>query len=259
MRYSDYIIFADESGDPNPRSIDPHYPVFVLNFCVFRKDEYAASVLPAVTAFKFEHFGHDAVVLHEQDIHRGKAPFDFDENTQKQITFKDKLNKVISRLDFRIVATAIDMHRFSQHTYLDAYGLALRGCLEIDMHRFSQHTYLDAYGLALVVAWNRRTRFWSRGQSESIAHIILEGRGRKEDASLRLAFRRIVDGDNNLGKTMPGIDILVAPKRSNSIGLQIADLTAYSIGRNYLDPDKPNLVWESLAKPKFLGSLAVLP
>ncbi len=236
MRYSDYIIFADESGDPNPRSIDPHYPVFVLNFCVFRKDEYAASVLPAVTAFKFEHFGHDAVVLHEQDIHRGKAPFDFDENTQKQITFKDKLNKVISRLDFRIVATAIDMHRFSQHTYLDAYGLALRGCLE------QAYTFLD-----------------SRGQSESIAHIILEGRGRKEDASLRLAFRRIADGDNNLGKTMPGIDILVAPKRSNSIGLQIADLTAYSIGRNYLDPDKPNLVWESLAKPKFLGSLAVLP
>ena len=78
MRYSDYIIYADESGDPNPASVDANYPVFVLNFCVFRKDHYAGSVLPAVAAFKFAHFGHDAVVLHEQDIYRGKAPFDFD-------------------------------------------------------------------------------------------------------------------------------------------------------------------------------------
>ena len=36
--YSDYIVFADESGDPNPASVDANYPVFVLNFCVFRKD-----------------------------------------------------------------------------------------------------------------------------------------------------------------------------------------------------------------------------
>lgn len=57
--YSEYIIYADESGDPNPASVDGNYPVFVLNFCVFRKDHYAASVLPAVAAFKFEHFGHD--------------------------------------------------------------------------------------------------------------------------------------------------------------------------------------------------------
>ncbi len=55
--YSKYIIYADESGDPNPAAVDPNYPVFVLNLCVFRKDNYAVSVLPVVTAFKLAHFG----------------------------------------------------------------------------------------------------------------------------------------------------------------------------------------------------------
>ena len=49
--FSGYIIYADESGDPNPASVDPNYPVFVLNFCVFQKHDYTASVLPAVAAF----------------------------------------------------------------------------------------------------------------------------------------------------------------------------------------------------------------
>ena len=64
MRYSDFIIYADESGDHNIANPAPNYPVFVLNCCVFRKASYAMSVLPAMTAFKFAHFGHDDVVLH---------------------------------------------------------------------------------------------------------------------------------------------------------------------------------------------------
>ena len=75
MRYSDYIIYADESGGPNLTPVDPNYPVFVLNSRVFRKDRYADSVLPAVSAFKFEHFGHDMVVLHERDTRHRNPPF----------------------------------------------------------------------------------------------------------------------------------------------------------------------------------------
>ena len=93
--FSDYIIYADESGDPNPVSVDPNYPVFVLNFCVFRKHDYAASVLPAVAAvaaFKFEHFGHDAVVLHENDIHMRRPPFVFLRDEQRRSLFMDRLD-----------------------------------------------------------------------------------------------------------------------------------------------------------------------
>ena len=65
MPYSDYVVFVDESGDHGLVSIDSDYPVFVLDFCVFRKEDYIQRVVPKVEAFKFEHFGHDLVVLHE--------------------------------------------------------------------------------------------------------------------------------------------------------------------------------------------------
>ena len=234
--YSDYIIYADESGDPNARSIDNNYPVFVLNFCVFRKETYAASVLPAVAAFKFRHFGHDAVVLHEQDIYRGKAPFDFGGSGQDQTTFRHELNISIAQLDFGIIAAAIDKPRLTQTTVSDIYGLALQRCME-QVYRFLE----------------------TRGQHESITHIVLESRGRKEDTGLMQAFRRIRAGDNGLGKTMPGFDVVFAPKKSNSIGLQIADLTAYSIGRSHVAPEKLNRIWEALVKPKLLNKVEVFP
>ena len=77
MTYSDYIIFVDESGDQSLESIDKEYPVFVLDFCIFRKDYYAKVIVTTVEAFKFKHFGHDIVILHEHDTRKQKAPFVF--------------------------------------------------------------------------------------------------------------------------------------------------------------------------------------
>ena len=51
--FDDYIVFVDESGDHGLTSIDPNYPIFVLTFCLFRKSDYAESIIPAVTKFKW--------------------------------------------------------------------------------------------------------------------------------------------------------------------------------------------------------------
>ena len=61
--FSDYIVYVDESGDHSLKSIDAGYPVFVLSFCVFRKDDYAERVTPAVRKHKFAAFGHDMVEI----------------------------------------------------------------------------------------------------------------------------------------------------------------------------------------------------
>lgn len=236
MNYSDYIIYADESGGPNLTPVDPNYPVFVLNFCVFRKDRYADSVQPAVSAFKFKHFGHDTVVLHEQDIHRGKAPFDFGGNSQEQTSFRQGLNAMVAGLDYGVIATVIDKLLLAQTTISDAYGLALQRCIE------QVSGFLE-----------------TRGQHQSITHIVIESRGRKEDSDLAQVFQRIGVDDNALAKATPGFDMVFATKNSNSIGLQIADLTAYPIGRKFVAPDKPNRVWETLVNPKLLGEVEVLP
>ena len=68
MTFGDYVVFVDESGDHSLTSINAEYPVFVLAFCVFEKERYAARVLPAVTRLKFKDFGHDAVVLNDRDL-----------------------------------------------------------------------------------------------------------------------------------------------------------------------------------------------
>ena len=71
--FSDYIVFADESGDHGLDKIDAGYPVFVLAFCIFRKQHYIDEVVPALQRLKVRHFGHDQVVLHERDIRKDLA------------------------------------------------------------------------------------------------------------------------------------------------------------------------------------------
>ncbi len=219
--FSGYIIYANESGDPNPASVDPNYPVFVLNFCVFRKHDYTASVLPAVAAFKFEHFGHDAVVLHENEIHLKKPPFVFLRDEQQRALFMAGLDWLIRQADFTIIAAALDKRGLEQPH--DLYEIALRNCME------------RTYGF-----------LENPGERKRTTHIIIEGRGSKEDRQLTEAFQRIRHGENSSGQTLPGLDIVFADKKANSAGLQIADLTARPIGRHFIDPKQSNRAWKSL-------------
>ena len=109
--YSDYVIFVDESGDHSLESIDPEYPVFVLDFCIFRKEHYTTAVVPRVQEFKFRHFGHDLVVLHEHDIRRQKPPFVFLKSQGKREAFMEELTRLVDNAEFTIVASVIDKKR----------------------------------------------------------------------------------------------------------------------------------------------------
>jgi hypothetical protein len=227
MTYSDYVIYVDESGDHTLTAIDRDYPVFVLDFCIFRKDSYANVVAPQVQAFKFAHFGHDIVVLHEHEIRKQKPPFVFLKSRDKRDAFMDGLNRLIEQADFTIVAAAIHKERLTQRYAApgNPYEMALTFCME------RAHAFLR-----------------DRGQHMLTTHIVVERRGKREDDELELAFRRIRDGANFVGE-MPGFEIIFADKKTNSAGLQLADLTARPIGRHVLDPAQPNRAWE-IIEPK---------
>ena len=70
-------------------------------------------------------------------------------------------------------------------------------------------------------------------------HVVVEKRGKAEDDELELEFRRICDGDN-FNNIKLNIEIIFADKKSNSVGLQIADLVARPIGMAILKPDQSN-------------------
>ena len=233
MTYSDYVIYVDESGDHTLTAIDRDYPVFVLDFCIFRKDNYANVVAPQVQAFKFAHFGHDIVVLHEHEIRKQKPPFVFLKSRDKRDAFMDGLNRLIEQADFTIVAAAIHKERLTQRYAApgNPYEMALTFCME------RAHAFLR-----------------DRGQHMLTTHIVVERRGKREDDELELAFRRIRDGANYVGE-MPGFEIIFADKKTNSAGLQLADLTARPIGRHVLDPAQPNRAWE-IIEPKLRRSPA---
>ena len=45
-RFSDYVVYVDESGDHSLASINPDFPVFVLALCVIHKRHYAKRSFP---------------------------------------------------------------------------------------------------------------------------------------------------------------------------------------------------------------------
>ena len=225
MNYGEFIIYADESGDHNIANLDPNYPVFVLNCCVFRKADYAASALPMMAAFKFAHFGHDNVVLHENDIRRKAPPFAFLRDNQRRNTFMGGLDCLIAGTDFTVIAAMVDKSRLDNQSggiAQNPYELALSSCLE-QAYRF------------LV----------SEGQQEQVTHIVIEKRNGHFDRELERSFRAIRDGGNALGKPF-NFEIVFADKKSNSAGLQIADLTARPIGLRYINPNQNNRAWNKL-------------
>ncbi len=79
------------------------------------------------------------------------------------------LSRLIDEADFTIIAAVIDKRRHAA-TYIrptNPYDLALRLCME--------RTYMFLKGL---------------GQHTRATYIVVERRGKKEDAELELAFRR---------------------------------------------------------------------
>ena len=134
--YSKYIVYVDESGDHSLQSIDKQYPVFVLAFCVFHKRHYSEFIVPALEKFKFNHFGHDQVVLHENEIRRRTGMFNIFKSRAHQTEFMDELTRIIDYSNFILISTTIDKRDLKRLNVTDnAYHIALGYCMET-LHEF---------------------------------------------------------------------------------------------------------------------------
>jgi hypothetical protein len=230
--FSDYIIYADESGDHSLEHIDKHYPIFVLCLCILRKKHYAEKLLPQIQHFKFSWFGHDAVILHERDIRKKESPFNLLNKEDVFAEFITQLNSILSSARISIVASVIDKRRLKDEYLIhdNPYHIALGFCVENAFQFLKQ-----------------------RGQEEKVTHFIFERRGRKEDNELELEFRRVVAGANNLHRKLTNFEIRFVDKKANSAGMQLADLTARPIGLRILRPHQKNKTFEIIEKKLVAG------
>lgn len=218
---SDYIVYVDESGDHSLESINPCYPIFVLSFCIFEKKYYSHVVTPNLRMLKFSTFGHDMVILHEHDIRKKRGAF-INLNKESREIFIDRLSNLIEGSDFILVPIVIDKNAIKKRELdpIHPYHLAMRLGLE------------KIYQLMKAL-----------GQNEKITHIIFEARGQKEDSELEREFKEIC----NLKTKFP-FEILICDKKSNSEGLQFADMVARPIGLSILRPDQPNKAFAAINK-----------
>lgn len=222
--FSDYIIYADESGDHHLADVsDESYPVFVLAFCIFKKEVYAENALSKLSKIKFDFWGHDAVIFHSHKIRKQKDEFACLGNINTMESFVQRINDFIETIPFYVVATVIDKRRL-QKQYVkpkNPYNLGLLFCLE------------------------RATKYLAeQEQRDHLTYIVVEARGKKEDTELELEFRRILAHQKGLAK----FEIIFSDKKSNGAGLQIADLVAHPIGRHVINPSQENRSYAILEK-----------
>lgn len=225
-RFSDFVVYVDESGDHSLASIDRDYPVFVLALCVFHKRHYAERIIPAVEKLKFNYFGHSSVVLHEHEIRKQKGEFAFLSHHPTRIDFMGKLSSIMEASNFILITCVVDKARLGrgEGATTNPYHIALGICLE-----------------------SLREFLAEKGQDQLQTHVVVECRGKKEDAELELEFRRICDGENHCNRQLP-FNIVFADKKTNLAGLQVADLVARPVGVNYLRPGQANQAFEILRR-----------
>lgn len=218
MENGEYIFYADESGDHSLVSIDEAYPVFVLSVCGFKIREYTQKTVPSFQKFKFQYFGHDMAVLHEREIRKQVGDFTFLTDIGVRERFLYDLTEIVDAARFNIFSCIIDKRKFRTDFFPDnPYRIALAVCLQ------AVYRHLK-----------------SLGKNDRIYYFVFEKRGEKEDKDLELEFRRIVSGENQIRVSLEGFRLRFADKKSNSTGMQLADLTARPLGLSYLYPRQSN-------------------
>lgn len=223
--FSDYIIYVDETGDHSLKSIDEQYPMFGLSFCIFKKSDYIDSVVPAIQAFKFKYWGHDAAILHEHEIRKTAGDFAFLRTDPiLRASFMTDLSSLIANAPFTVIACVIDKHKHIQkyENPWNPYEVALK------------------MGLERVLLFLREN--CTTGKK---VHIVFECRGPEEDRQLKVEFHHVTTSGNNWGWIKRRFsdfewEARFAKKSVNSAGLQLADLTARPIALSVLRPEQDN-------------------
>ena len=222
--YNPYTIFVDESGTDNLKKFKDDDRYFVLAFCIFDKNYYIKEAEPKFKKLKFDIFGHDQTIIHGYDMMNCIGDFQCLQDKKIRKIFLDRLTEIIESTNFILISTVIDKKRLNEK-YTSAQ---------------------NPYELALKYSLERVYKFMKeRNQINKVTHIVIESRGKDSNFKLNKAFDKIRDGENWDQQKFP-FEVEFIDKKSNSTGLQIADLVAEPIRSQHLRPNKPHPNFKTL-------------
>jgi hypothetical protein len=232
METLDYYLFLDESGDHGLKNIDNNFPVFVLCGIITSKNDYETLKL-SFNQIKQKLWGDAKVIFHSRDIRKCEKEFKILLDNDVKTDFYSELNKTISDSNYTVISSIIDKER-----YIKKYG-KLRN---------------DVYEIALSFILERAVFFLdSIGEKEKNLYLIIEKRGKKEDAILKNHINDLLRiGTYYVSKGRLHsyhIKVHFVDKRKNINGLQLSDLVAYPIARYSMDKERANPAFE-IIKPK---------
>jgi len=186
---------------------------------------YFSRYSPKSQKLKLDVWGYDQVILHERDIRKESGIFaTLRTNRALREQFLERLSQIIADAPIQLITSIIDKPKLliKYTNPINPYELALRFCMERVL------SYLS-----------------SQGETGKRLHVLLEARGKIEDAQLELEFRRICANQCDwYYKVMDfqamKFEPVFVPKASNSTGLQIVDLVARPLALQYLRPTQSN-------------------
>lgn len=222
--FSKYVVYVDESGHSNWKAA-PEYPLLCLNYCMFEKDHYIDELVPRFNRLKFRYWGCDNIVLHERDLRKPdkirdpaiRSKYERLQGDRKR-AFMDELTQLMRDAQFRCFCVVIDKPKVPEwHKSYDPYHISLsRGFRQIE-------TYLKVH---------------DPDELAKELHIVFEASGHDDDAALSRAYKQVSVQGSLLAavatRDYSNFRLELMDKKSNSTGLQIADLTARPIGNHYL-------------------------
>jgi hypothetical protein len=221
-----YYFFLDETGDHGLSYVDKNFPLFLLCSCLFSERELK-TITERINALKQKFFKTEKVVLHSRDIRKCEGAFQILFNLNIKADFYNDLNMILGEGKYTIIGSGIN-----KEEHIKKYGKGAH----------------DPYALALSFIVERLIFYLDKKDKQGTVEIFAEERGKREDYMLLAHFNSTMDrgtyyvsSERLKGKiTRLGFH----GKKENIVGLQIADLCAYPLARNILNPDEPYLPFQ---------------
>ncbi len=212
-------LFVDESGDHNllPEKIDPSFPLFVLTGIILEKREHQ-KVKAEINKLKKKIFGTQKVVLHSLELTRtNKAKqkeFRILSDKNVRNKFYTKLNKILNRCNFSIIAFVINKPWYAKQFPISPP----------DPYFLSFSSILDSFEKQL--------------ERKEIGEIYAEHRNKILDKQFLLAWESSIARIGLVTKEQLKSHKLTKPnivKKSYDLtGLEIADIVSYRLSRHVM-------------------------
>lgn len=226
-----YTLFIDECGDPNLEKFDKTFPLFTL--CGILVSENKQTWLEnEINCLKQELWNNQDVIFHSREIRNCSRNFVNLLDVDVKNRFYTRINEILGTEEVYVIGCCCILkepfiERFN--TGEEVYGLSLKYLIERAIFHIDDCT--DGNAKLRIIVERRNPK-----QNKMLLKYYngLRVKGTKWITSDRLTDRV---------KNFSFVD-----KKDNVIGLQVADLIAYPISRQVLNPERSNPAFQIIAK-----------